>query len=75
MKKEFKIYRGSTTITYLETDEIKQQVLDKIIEWCKEYNAHSGEMLCQSDDCQIYAPILIADIIDDILQFESNDEE
>lgn len=52
------------------------KVLDKVIEWMQEkehYASHSGESIMQDDNCQIDAPVLISDIIDDILKPESLD--
>lgn len=71
----YEIYRGSTTVTYNDDQETRDKVFDKIIEWLKKYNVSSGEGLCQSDDPQIEAPILMADIVDDILECKSSDDD
>lgn len=69
----FKIYNGDTTISYQTSAEINQQVVDKIIAWCKKYNQGCGESLHQSDDGNIYAPDLVSDIIDNVLKFDYED--
>lgn len=48
----------------------KYQIIKMIEEWCKEYNIHSGECLCQSDNGNLYSPILVAEIIDEVLKPE-----
>lgn len=57
-------------ISYLATQETKDEIFKKIIDWIRERDAWSGEMICQDDNCQIDAPVLLADIVDDILQIE-----
>lgn len=59
------------------TDEKRKAVCDKIEEWMKKYGAYSGEKIGQDDDCQIYAPVLLEDIVDDIIKPDHNwdDEE
>jgi len=52
------------------TEEEKNEIVSRIVEWCEKYHIWSGECLCQSDNGNIYAPALVADIIDDILQPE-----
>jgi len=67
---EFKIWDEDTTVSYKSNIEKNKQIVEKIIEWCKKYNVSSGESLMQRDDPVIEAPVLIAEIIDDILEFE-----
>lgn len=71
MEKSFKIYNGETTVKYQETEINNHLIVEKIIKWCEKYNISSGEGLVQSDNGNIYAPELVADIIDDILKFEA----
>lgn len=72
MKKQFEIYNGETKITYDESEANNHLIVEKIIDWCKRYNISSGESLMQKDDGLIYAPELVADIIDCILNFEAD---
>lgn len=56
--------------------EVADAVLNKIIEWMGKHSASShGEGIMQDDNCQIYAPELIADIVDDILKPKCLDDE
>lgn len=75
MNKKFKIYDGDCTIEYNISPEAAQKTVEAIINWCKEYNISSGESLVQTDNGLIEAPYLVANIIDDILEFNSNWEE
>jgi len=74
MSNTFKIYDGEIIVSYKTDNKIAQDVVKKIIEWCEQYNVNCGEGLMQSDEPQIEAPALIAEIIDDLLQFESKYE-
>jgi len=69
MRKEFTIYDGDCKVSYESSPETNQQVVDKIIEWCKEYNQGCWEGLAQSDDGNIYSPDLVGFIMDNILKF------
>lgn len=71
MEKTFTIYRGNCTVTVEVTQEKKDKIFEAILKWCEKYNCTSGEKLCQNDDCNIEAPNLLADIIDDIMNFET----
>jgi len=52
------------------------KVLDLVIEWMEEHrSAHSGEGIHQNDECLIEAPILISDIVDDVLKPEYMGED
>lgn len=70
MENQIKMYRGDMIAKYTETDEKKQKLWDALIKWCEEHNASTGES-CQNDDFQIDAPDFIADVIDDIIKFET----
>ena len=56
-------------ISYEDTDEIKQQVFDAVVEFCKKYDAFCGETICQCDTPSLEAPNLLANIVDDIIKF------
>ena len=57
------------TVTWEETSEMKEAVYKKVIQWIEEHHAFAGEVLCQSDECIIDAPNLLAEIVDDIIKF------
>jgi len=67
---EFEIYDGEVVIVYENTPKQQEEVVKRIIDWCKKYNVSSGEDLMQSDDPIIEAPVLISEIIDDVLNFQ-----
>ena len=53
------------------TPKAAMEVLQKIIEWMedrKHYAAASGEGIMQSDNTIIDAPVLVSEIVDDILK-------
>jgi len=55
-------------ITIEWTPEKKEAIIQKLEEWIHEYNAHSGEHIMQDDRCQIHAPELLSDLVDDIIK-------
>lgn len=71
MIKEFKIYDGDCTVKYSTSEIIAETVIEKIIQFCEQYNVSSGESLVQSDDPLIEAPHFLADIIDSLLEFNT----
>ncbi len=60
------------TLTYSDNLEVQKAVFDKLISWYMEYELFSGESIMQNDDGQIYAPVLLSDIADDIIKFDAN---
>ncbi len=71
MKKIIQI--GDTRYEINYSPDTAQKILDKVIEWMqhKKHSASScGEGIMQDDNCQIDAPELISDIVDDILEPE-----
>lgn len=74
MKKliEFELYDGGMEVKLEITEDKKNAVIERILEYCKEYNCTSGEHLQQNDDCLIEASQVLSEIIDDILKFETN---
>ncbi len=66
-----KIETEDYVIQYLDDKETKEKVFNAVIEWCKKYELFSGESIAQTDDGNIEAPILMCDIVDDIIQFET----
>lgn len=61
---------SDTNIRIQWTTEKKEAVIQRLDKWLKKYNAHSGEMIMQDDDCQVYAPDFLSDIVDDIIKPE-----
>lgn len=73
MKKQIEMYGGDMIAEYDETPELKDAVFQKLIDWYKKYNVSDGESF-QNDDPQIYASILLADIVDNIIKFDTKCE-
>lgn len=46
-----------------------------IEKWIIKHGAHSGEMIMQDDECQITASELLSDIVDDIIQPQTEYDE
>lgn len=71
-KSKFEVYDGDVTVTYQDTPEIREKVIQRILQYCKDNNCSSGEQLHQNDECILSAPEVLSDIIDDIMLFEAN---
>jgi len=67
MRKQYNLYTD-TIVEYEDSEEIRNIVFDKVIDFFKEYNCFSGEIICQSDDPQIYASELLSDIADNVIK-------
>lgn len=70
MIKQLKMYDGSMIAEYDETPELKDAVFTKLLTWFQKTNATTGEAM-QSDDFNIEAPEIMADILDDIICFKT----
>jgi hypothetical protein len=53
-----------------ETEEMKEKVFSKILEWIKENQLFSGESVIQTDKGALTSQVLLADILDAIIQPE-----
>ena len=69
MIKAIVLYDGDSTAYFEETDEKKQLLWDKMIEFCRKHNSDTGESV-QNDDFNIDSPQFMAEVIDDIIKFE-----
>lgn len=56
--------------TFNDDDVTKQKVFDRVMDYFLKYECFCGESIHQSDDPLIYAPNVMSDIADDILQFK-----
>lgn len=54
---------------YEETQELKDRVFEKIINWFAVNSFSTGESM-QNDNFNIEAPQIMADILDDIIEFK-----
>lgn len=70
MEKQIEVYDGDCVATYEENEVNKQIVWDRFILYCKEHNATTGEAV-QNDAFVLDAPAFIADIIDEVIMFNT----
>jgi hypothetical protein len=74
MKKKLKtlrmIVQDDMTVTFEETDELKSQVYEKVLQFFLDMGAFSGESIMQSDDPQLEAPELLSDLADYHFRFQ-----
>lgn len=56
--------------TYRDDEATKQAVFDKVVAFFVKHESFHGECIMQSDDPQIYAPELLAEIADEVMHFE-----
>lgn len=57
------------------TPKKKDLLAEAIENWLTDHHAYSGEMMNQDDDCNTDALTLLADIVDDIIQPDTSDED
>lgn len=58
------------TATFEDTPELRDAVFEKLIAFYAEHESYSGESIMQSDNPQIYAPVLLSEIADDLIKFK-----
>lgn len=68
MKKQIKI--DDAIVEYEDTQEIRDAVFGRVMEYFNEYECYSGEIIHQSDNPQIHAPSVMSDIADEIIKFQ-----
>jgi hypothetical protein len=66
---------GDYTVSYEETDEIKQAVFDAVLAYYKKHEAFSAECILQMDDPIIDAPSALAAIADNIIKFDRKSKD
>lgn len=65
---------GDTVFKYSITDEEKDLIIDKLIAYYAK-NCHTGESIMQDDDSQIEAPLVLGEIVDEIIKFTETENE
>jgi len=70
MKKEIEMYNGDMIATYNDTQELRDKVFNKVMAWFTKNSFSTGESM-QNDNFSIEAPEIMADILDDIICFET----
>ena len=66
--REFKI--DERTVSFEESDVLKEQVYSKVLNWFIENKAFHGEVIAQSDHCLIESPYLLCDLSDNLFKFK-----
>jgi len=74
MKREIMDEYGDK-ISYFESDIKKEQVFNAVIDWCKKYDLYCGESITQSDNGNLEAPVLLSEIVDEIIGFQHIDSD
>ena len=64
------VYGGDANIHFDISEEKKNKIVDRILEYCIKNECFDGETLHQSDNCLIDAPSVLSNIIDDIIDFK-----
>ncbi len=72
---KFTIYDGDYTVTVERTPEKDYEVVMRLIEWYRKNSAVDGEVIFQSDRCHETACELLAELADEVFQFEVNYED
>jgi hypothetical protein len=70
-----KVTRETYIVNIPESVKIREEVFEIITDWMVKHNTYSGEGVMQCDICIISAPVLLADIIDDIIKPEIKENE
>lgn len=61
---EFELYNGDLKVSYEMTEEKKDKIIEHIMKYVKKHDCIDGEHLMQDDECLIYAPDVLCDILD-----------
>lgn len=67
---EVSVAKDGYTVSYQKTPELIEAVFNKVMAYYHKYGAYHGECIMQSDNPQIEAAPLLADIADDLIKFE-----
>ena len=67
-KKTFSYFGEEDAVEVTYTKETLKEVVNEIFNYMETYNCYHGESLHQDDDCIIYAPDVLSNIIDNILK-------
>lgn len=64
VKLSFQINEGKNTVVFELSDQIKEKIVQRIVQFCQETDCASGQKLIESNGCKEDAAIVVADIID-----------
>jgi hypothetical protein len=68
MRREIQV--GGCTVSFEETEELKEKVYRTILGYYLDQEAFSGEAIMQCDEPIIEAPNLLSKIADDVFKFK-----
>lgn len=58
------------TVEYEDTDDLRRQVFEAVLDFYIQLEAFHGEVIQQSDNCIIEAPSVLSGIADDLFKFK-----
>jgi len=64
------IRNNERVVRYNDSDEVKDKVFQRVIQFCIEHDSFIGESIAQSDNPSIDAAPTLCEIVDDIIQFD-----
>lgn len=67
-KKTFSYFGEEDAVEVVYSEDTMKEVMYEIFNYMETHNCFAGEVLHQDDDCIIYAPEVLSDIIDNILK-------
>lgn len=67
-KKTFSYFGEEDAVEVIYSEDTMREVMYKIFDYMETHNCFHGETLHQKDDCIIYAPEVLSEIIDNILK-------
>lgn len=69
MIKEIQLPHYDPFVKYKDSQENKDMVFNKLIEWYTKHDLFCGESIAQSDDGNIYAHVVLGDIADKLFSY------
>ena len=58
-------------VVFEDTPELRERVFEHVLAFLTKHEAFSGESIMQSDDPQIEAPEFLAELVDEVFQFDT----
>lgn len=57
-------------VSFEDSQELRDKVFKKVLDYYLEHEAFNGESIMQSDNPQIFAPMVMSEIADEIIKFD-----
>jgi len=61
-------------VTFPDDQATKDAVFDRVVAFFLEHEAFSGESVMQCDAPQIEGPVMLSELVDDVLKFDAKDK-